>query len=190
MRLVVARYNESLHWLDEVPDDWEVFVYNKGEPLCADDLSGATVVERPNVGREAETFAYHNATVPPDGYTAFLQGNPFEHWPDPIGHIDRIVERGDCVGWLGYHYDTAWNEAPHTLKSLDFRTVWHDLDIEGVCPTRLSFPAGAQMVVASQAISARHRAWWRRAAEVAATPDYRVAHCFERLWPVIYRGGQ
>jgi hypothetical protein len=188
VRLVVARYNEPLDWLADVPAGWEVFVYAKGEPLEPRD--GVTVIQRPNLGREAETFAHHNATVAPDGYTAFLQGNPFDHFRDPLGHIEAIVASGDRVGWLGYHYDTAWNEPPHTLESLDFRTVWHDLGLEGICPTRLSFPAGAQMVVAPQVIKARHHAWWQRAAEVAATEDVRVAHCFERLWPFIYRGGQ
>ncbi len=195
MRLVVARYNEPLDWLADVPADWEVYVYNKGEPFNGEDIermgaSSPTVISRHNVGREAETFAHHNATVRPDGYTAFLQGNPFDHWPDPIAHIGRIVARGYRVGWLGYHYDTAWNVLPHTLESLGFRAVWDDLGIEGICPTRLSFPAGAQMVVAPQVIEARHHAWWHRAAAVAATEDTRVAHCFERLWPVIYRGGQ
>jgi hypothetical protein len=104
--------------------------------------------------------------------------------------LARAVARGDRVGWLGYHYDTAWNVPPHTLDDLGFRAVWDALALEGICPTRLSFPAGAQMVVAPQVVAARSREWWENAARVAATDDWRVAHCFERLWPVIYRGGQ
>ena len=184
IRLVVARYNEDLGWLAGVPSEWEVFVYNKGVGVA---VGRHSVVGRPNVGREAETFCHHNATVPPAEWTVFLQGNPFDHWDDPLCCAQRIIARGDRVGWLGYHYDTAWNVPPHTLPALDFPTVWSDVGMEGICPTRLSFPAGAQMVVHGSVIERRHRAWWRRAAEVAATEDWRVAHCFERMWPCIYR---
>lgn len=184
IRLVVARYNEDLGWLAGVPSEWEVFVYNKGEPA---EVGRHSVAERPNVGREAETFAHHNATVPAAGWTVFVQGNPFDHWNDPLGDAERIVARGDRVGWLGYHYDTAWNVPPHTLKDLGFVKVWDDLHIGGICPTRLSFPAGAQMVVHESVINNRGPQWWENAAKVAATDDWRVAHCFERLWPVIYR---
>jgi len=177
---VVAKHKEDLSWLADVPAAWRVRVYDKG----GEDNG---YVNRPNVGREAETFAHHNATEPLVEWTVFLQGNPFDHWPDPIQHAQRIMARGDRVGWLGYHYDTAWNVPPHTLADLDFPTVWHDLGIEGVCPTRLSFPAGGQMVVHDSVITARHRVWWQRAATVTATNDWRVAHCLERLWPVIYR---
>jgi len=181
--VVVARYQEDLTWLADVPAAWSVRVYDKsGED------NG--YINRPNVGREAETFCHHNATEPPAEWTVFLQGNPFDHWPNPIQHAQRIIargDRGDRVGWLGYHYDTDWNQPPHTLHALDFATTWYDLGLEGICPTRLSFPAGAQMVVHKSAISSRHRAWWQRAAEVTATEDWRVAHCLERLWPVIYR---
>lgn len=182
IRLVVARYNEDLSWLAGVPAGWQVFVYNKGDECPAP----APQAKRPNIGREAETFCHHNATVTPAGWTAFVQGNPFDHWPDPIGHIQRIVERGDRVGWLGFHYDTAWNVPPHTVASLDVPTTWHDLGLPGPCPRRLSFPAGAQMVVHDGVIGSRDRAWWQRAKEVATTEDWRVAHAFERLWPVVY----
>jgi hypothetical protein len=188
IRLIVARYNEDLAWLEDVPSDWTVFVYNKGEPL-PDGVVGENgwSFSVPNVGREAETFCRHNAAIMPAEWNVFVQGNPFDHCHDPLGEANRIVARGDRVGWLGYHFDTAWNAPPHTLAALDFPTVWHDVGMEGICPTRLSFPAGAQMVVHGSVIERRHRAWWQRAAEVAATDDWRVAHCFERMWPCIYR---
>lgn len=185
MRLVVARFNEDLGWLAEVPQEWAIYVYNKGEPV--EPPARCVVVQRPNVGREAETFAYHNAVIPAAQWTVFLQGNPFDHWGDPIADAQRIAARGDRVGWLGYHYDTAWNIPPHTVAHLDVQAVWNDLGMDGACPSRFSFPAGAQMVVHGSVIAKRHQAWWQRAAQVAASGDWRVAHCFERLWPSIYR---
>ena len=186
MRLVVARYNESLDWISEVPKDWTVWVYDKGD--VGDRIPDVHRIKRPNIGREAETFCYHNATVPPHReWTVFLQGNPFDHFPDPIGHAQRIADRMDRVGWLGFHYSTDWNHHPHTMEDLGVARVREALSISGDCPGRISFPAGAQMVVHSSAIEKRHRSWWANAAEVSASQDWRVAHCFERLWPEIYQ---
>lgn len=186
MRLVVARFNEDLAWLSGVPEGWEVFVYNKGEPVEVP--RACMIIERPNIGREAETFCHHNATVEPParGWTAFLQGNPFDHFHAPIDHIERIVSRGDRLGWLGFHYDTDWNEPPYTLDDLNFRATWESLGLGSFCPTRLIFPAGAQTVVFEHTIKRRDPLWWQMAEGVAAAGDWRVAHCFERLWPIIY----
>lgn len=186
MRLVIARYSERLDWLAEAPAAWQVFVYNKGAPLGP--LPRSVIeITIPNIGREAETFSRHNATADLCEWTAFLQGNPFDHWPDPIEHIQRIISRQDRVGWLGFHYDTDWNVPPHTLCMLGLSDVWSAVEMEGPCPGRCSFPAGAQMVVHGSVIERRRREWWQRAAAVSATTDWRVAHCFERMWPDIYK---
>ncbi len=52
--LVVSRYKEDLSWLDEVPEDINIYLYNKGESSGRDDE-----ILLPNIGREAHTFLYH-----------------------------------------------------------------------------------------------------------------------------------
>ena len=53
--LVIARYNEPLEWVQLVPPDWHIHVYNKGEPIASGPVqSRARVIERRNVGRESE----------------------------------------------------------------------------------------------------------------------------------------
>lgn len=47
--LVIARYKETIDWLNNVPNDWEIIIYNKYE---GDNLL-------PNVGRESHTYLYH-----------------------------------------------------------------------------------------------------------------------------------
>ena len=34
----------------------------------------------------------------------------------------------------------------------------------------------------------RSQEWWEQAHRISVTDDWRVAHCFERLWPTIYGG--
>lgn len=186
--LVVARYNEPLDWLSQVPKEWEVRIYNKGERVSppASTDSRCLMIDVANIGREAETFLYHNMSEAPRDYTIYLQGNPFDHCPDPIGQANFIMRRGDRVGWLGPHYDTEWNVPPHTLADLGAIGVWARLFSGEPMPRRFSFPAGAQMVVWRDRILARSAEWWRRAHEIALTDDWRVAHCFERFWPSIY----
>lgn len=74
LQLVVSRYNENVEWTRLFKN---VIIYNKGAPL------GNGFNERflPNVGREGHTFYKHICENYDNlcDYTAFLQGNPFDH---------------------------------------------------------------------------------------------------------------
>jgi hypothetical protein len=90
--IVLARYSEDLRWIVEIPDDWEIFIYNKGEPI-SDDLVIARadhIIERPNIGRESETYFHHMLTVKgnPRHYTVYAQAEPFTHSPDFLALLD------------------------------------------------------------------------------------------------------
>ena len=51
-RIVVARYNEDIEWLNNYKN---VIIYNKGEKV----QTKHKVIELPNIGREAHTIFYH-----------------------------------------------------------------------------------------------------------------------------------
>ncbi len=83
--LVVARYNESLEWIQLVPPGLHVHVYNKGAPIGSGPVqSRARVIDRRNVGRESELYLTHILEHGPGlgDFTVFCQGDPFEHSPD------------------------------------------------------------------------------------------------------------
>jgi len=80
--LLIARYQEDLTWIEEVPTDFEVVVLNKGEalPLLR---NNAEIIPSDNVGREAEAYVNYivrNYEDLPDRII-FTQGDPFEHSP-------------------------------------------------------------------------------------------------------------
>lgn len=85
-RVVLARYSEPLEWIKLIPDDFEVIVYNKGDKIASPTvLQRATqIIDRPNEGRESETYLNHMLTEmrDDDGFTVYAQGGPFEHSPD------------------------------------------------------------------------------------------------------------
>lgn len=78
MKVIVARYNEDLHWILPIIDI--VVVYNKG----ADDLDyipGDKIIKCANLGREGETYVKHIIANYDDldDYTIFIQGNIDDH---------------------------------------------------------------------------------------------------------------
>lgn len=90
--VVLARYNESLDWIVNIPADFDVIIYNKGEAIASPDvLRRATrIIDRPNVGRESETYLHHMAHVEDDrDLTVYSQGDPHAHSPDFIALLEN-----------------------------------------------------------------------------------------------------
>ena len=75
--LVVARYNESVDWLNEIDaSKYNILLYNKG----VDNVELQTA-KLENYGREAQTYLHYittNYNTIPNG-VIFLQGDPFPH---------------------------------------------------------------------------------------------------------------
>ena len=85
MQVVISRFNENIDWSSVFVNK---IVYNKGI-----DIKGKQeVIKLPNVGREGHTFAYHiiNNYDNLEEYTCFLQGNPFDHFPNVIDYIKNF----------------------------------------------------------------------------------------------------
>ena len=80
--VVIARYRENLDWIKNIPDKFNVIIYNKGEPLPSEYKS----ILLENVGREGHTYykyIYDNYENLPN-HVIFLQGYPFDHSPNLI----------------------------------------------------------------------------------------------------------
>ena len=86
--LVVCRYNEDLLWLDGVPADFHIVVYDKGDrPSWAH--RPCRRVSLPNVGREAHSMLHHIVAHYGDlaERTCFVQGDAPFHAPDILGRL-------------------------------------------------------------------------------------------------------
>lgn len=86
--IVIARYKEDLEWINQIPEDFNVYIYNKGDVITSASVrQRATIVDRPNTGRETETYLHHLINYVEKGssageFTVFSQGDPREHSPD------------------------------------------------------------------------------------------------------------
>lgn len=116
--LVVAKYNEDISWISQVPMDIKVIVYNKAEfdsvnrpPFLK--LRNKVIYTRPyddkkeiyrdnveyhslpNVGREGDTYLHHIITNYHKlaDYTIFSQGDPFPHSPDLLKLMDPYIRQ-------------------------------------------------------------------------------------------------
>jgi len=79
--IVVAKYKEDISWLEEM-DKSHIYLYDKGSPENNSIQGFAHYEQRPNVGREGETYLYHiikHYDNLPD-FLILLQGNPFDHF--------------------------------------------------------------------------------------------------------------
>ena len=94
-RLIVAKYNENVDWINRLRDDFEIIVYNKENNLPLDSLEfakneyyidGIKWIDLPNIGREAQTYLFHIIENFGDlrDLEVFTQGNPFDHSPNFI----------------------------------------------------------------------------------------------------------
>ncbi len=84
--VVIARYSEDLDWVTQIPAEFSVTIYNKGAKITSAAVLGRAekIVDLVNSGRESDTILRHVLAKKAftDGYTVFLQGDPFEHSPD------------------------------------------------------------------------------------------------------------
>lgn len=181
--LVVARYEEPLVWLANVPTGWELTVYNKGTSDPAIPRDGS-VITLPNVGREGHTFLTHVI----DRYdslsdvTVFVQGNPFDHVE--VHELLRIFSQpSQPTQPIGRWLVCDSTGSPHH-PGLPIDAVAQTMNVEVRYP--LGFVAGAMFRVAKADILAHAKAFYENARAILLQHDL-FGYCLERLWPAIWR---
>lgn len=106
--IVIARYNENLEWTKQFPN---VIIYNKGKKLDGE----YNEIFLDNVGKEGHTYYKHicdNYDNLSD-YTIFLQGNPFDHSPNIIAVLHKLInENLFCNTYQIYKY---FNEKDYSI---------------------------------------------------------------------------
>jgi hypothetical protein len=130
--VIISRYNENIEWIKRLTNQ-KIIIFNKGNNNYQS-CNTYNLIELPNVGREGHTF-YHYIYENYDNlddYTAFLQGNPFDHCHDVIERIQK--------------YDTSNNISEfellsnnETLVTLENDILFDDDNIENKIPLLLVY---------------------------------------------------
>jgi hypothetical protein len=179
--VVVARYEENLDWLGELPscDTCNVYVYDKSGSVdwSAGGAGRRTNIRLLNVGREAHTYAVHVC----ENYdqladcTVFLQGRPFDHC-EKQAVIDAITMRPEQYMPLGKCF----------VCDADGKRHHGGLDLHGAFPsstnrTHFVFCVGAQFAVPRAILRRRSLEEWRRVRSSLETGSIN-AWQMERMW--------
>lgn len=97
-KIVVAKYNEDVKWLGKM-NPANLIIYNKGSSPIPELPVSVQVINRPNLGRESETYMYYiveNYDNLPD-YIIFIQGNPFDHFKKDLninaGNLQSSIDK-------------------------------------------------------------------------------------------------
>lgn len=165
--LVVARHEEDVSWLADVPADWQPLVVQKG-------------VHLPNVGREASSYfwALHHLrpTLAPDDVVCCVQGNPFAHCDDLYEQLALPTEHFRWIGgWVIDRCDA--NGQPHdAIPVADYYERW----LKRRWPGNVSFVAGAQFLVTGREVCRYPRSHYSHMRKEMSR--HKAAWVMERLW--------
>lgn len=185
IKIVVARYNENLDWLNKL--NYPNIIYNKNKQdnlLFEHNLI--------NIGKDAHTYLtyilnnYYNLPE----YVVFLQGHPFDH------HCNNLIE------WLNdYKFDTQFYPIGATyvrdIDSLVEAAVKYAKEYNIAYELPLKFIAGMQCVVAKELIQRNPKEMYLALLESILTDkestgpgqsdnnSYNIWN-LEYLWPTIF----
>ncbi len=198
LKAVIARYKEPIDWVNDLGFDY--IIYNKGDKITSDKIDQERVLEVINEGREAETYLryitenYNDIT----DLVVFLQGNPFDHFPELFRVLSENKKADDIVS-LGNntHCDLLGNDSYPGLPMGDFR----HLIIPGYSSDdKIDFIAGAQFIVPGHLIKNKPIEWWNNVRDLyerywfsdipsgyGKPSGHFIAHVFERLWTHIFK---
>jgi hypothetical protein len=171
-QLVVARYSESLDWLQQINSEYQINVYNKGNAI---NNSFTTNLE--NIGREAHTYLKYIV----DNYDnlaetiVFCQGNPFPHCQNFIEQIN--LTKIDSFQWLANSlFDSDPFGKPHHHLHVDIKSFLQVAlpDIE--VPANFKFGPGAQFIVTKETILSKPKEVYEKMLSLFTEEQYNDAY--------------
>jgi hypothetical protein len=181
--LVIARYNEDMEWVSNLPSFVNPIIYNKGNDWNYG-------IHLPNVGREGHTFLHHITSVYDKlnctnaDHIMFVQGNPFDHFSTLMEYIEeKKYLDGDMTLLSNQVLECDLNGNPHHagLPLSDF----FDKALKCEKPDKVVFGAGGQFVIHKRFI---HRKKFEHFAGLYLTSYTQpiVAYMLERTWKYVF----
>lgn len=181
MKIVVSRFNENMEWTEQLND---VIIYNKGN---ADLKNYTNVINLENVGREGHTYYTHiyNNYDNLDDYTAFLQGNPFDHSPNIIHNLNTFLHMKNDFQYLSEEIITTTNQICPHHKGIPLLDVYKKLFNDNYTNTSIEFGVGAQFIVSKKFILSKPRSFYLQIIDLlnksSCPPEGYVIERFHRI---------
>jgi hypothetical protein len=161
LMIVVAKYKEDVSWTRRLSHPYTI--YNKNRE---DDANYAHNL--PNSAREGHTFLQHiiknyNSL---NEYTAFVQGNPFDHCPDTLNLLNEFDGKHKFIA-LG----RSFCQDHHSSIDIQIEI----LKFSRLVPMEIKFPVyyppGAQFLAHRDFIHNRPKDVYQKISDMLTSPD-------------------
>lgn len=167
LRLVVARHDEDLSWLRKVDKRWHPTIVTKGQQV-------------PNTGREASSYLWAMEKYrEDDGWLCFVQGEPFEHYPELLTVLNDAVAYPPQFVPLGKLMLSSDGDGGPNDSDLPVAEFFESMI--GTWPGSVNFAPGAQFIVPAWILRGKTVDEIRAARELCDGVEG-GAHAMERLW--------
>jgi hypothetical protein len=204
IEIVVCRCKEQPTWIEPWSRVFPITVFDKGDTtLLKPGL--ATVIKRPNVGREVEAWFHFLSHLTPSlsptsggegeerysRHTIFLQAEPGVHAGE---NAMELIAKLTLLAAQDAPYAPVSNTKlecdedgePHH-PGLPIKKVWGLLWPDRIRPDKITFYAGGQFIVRDDVIAQYLREFWVRGLNLCNKEANPLeAYVMERLWHTIW----
>lgn len=170
-RLIVARYNENIDWINDIPKQWDVVVVQKGE-------------DTPNVGREPSSYfwaiqKYYDEIKNDDEYV-FVQGRYDDHTPDLLERLENGVYGFEGMGISELVSDGQGMPNHPVIPVAEYYEEW----LFKAFPGSVSYYPGAQFGVRGKRIKKYKKPYYKFMQDQMSRKD--APYVMERLWKSLF----
>jgi len=210
--IVLSRYSENVGWISDFDEEGiDIYIYNKGNISPGVKSKNIKVINRPNLGRESESFLYHIV----ENYDnlsdliVFTQAWPFDNIPSFFDYIDNDLMLQDAenyFNWYGEQYKTCdENGAPEIYPiasghpnefNRTLKTIYEQV-FEKECPKEITFKSNGSFCITKDLILNNKKEIYEKLITFLTYEeqvDYDGAfkynpyegHIIERMWGLIF----
>ena len=190
VELVIAKYQEDMTWIhDPAFQDIRITIYDKSNTPISRVPKNSTVIPLQNPGgNEAHTYLWHMSQryTTFSEYTAFVQGNPFDHI-DYATLVDYVQHPRDTFVWLAHTiFQCDENALPHHA-GLPLSQIYAAANGR-ITPSTFHFGVGGQFMIPHTIFYQQSQAHYERNRDIVihGFVGHPVWCGYERFWDQLF----
>lgn len=127
--IIIARYNEDLDWIKNIPDFFDIYVYNKGATCKLPQKKNLILQELENIGRESHTYLTHiiNNFNNLHDINIFCQGDSITHNKDFLKLLTKYYLFEPIQPLSSYYVKTSEYDSTPPIELL-YKTKYLEID--------------------------------------------------------------